>query len=81
MAVAFRGVIGDGQAEGTGEELLHHPLSDGAGLFEAALQSGDLCVHVGEEGGNGALLGDGRQGNLCTGDVGAVGCMNRGSCR
>ena len=38
------------------EELLHHALLDGAGLVPAAFQGGDFGVHVGEDGGDGALF-------------------------
>ena len=62
--VVFRVGIGDGQPDGTGEELLHHTLLDRAGLVEAALQRGDLGVHVGEEGGDGLLFRERREGDL-----------------
>ena len=38
------------------EQLLHHPLFDGAGFVPTLLQRGDLGVHVGEDGGDGVLL-------------------------
>ena len=79
--VVFRIVIRDGQADGAGEELLHHTLLDGAGLVEAVFQRGDLGVHVGEDGGNGLLFGEGREGYLCASDVSTVGRVDLGSRR
>src|SRR5690348_567161 len=42
------------------KQLLHHRLFQIAGLGAAAFQRGNFSLHIGEDGGDGALLGDTR---------------------
>ena len=46
------------QANLPGEQLVHHALLEGTGFGELGFQFGDFGVHVGEDGGDGGLLGN-----------------------
>jgi hypothetical protein len=39
-----------------GEQLLHHALFDGGRFVAAGLEGADFGIHVGEDGGDGALF-------------------------
>ena len=64
-----------------GQQLLHRSLLDGPLLGDERFQRSDQLVHVGQHGGDGALFGKGREGELCARDVSAVGCIDLSACR
>ena len=49
-----------GQAGFAGEQFLHHALLDEAGLVAAGFEGGEVGVEGGEDLGDGALFGEGR---------------------
>jgi len=57
---------GMNQANSAGQQFLHHALFEGAGFFTTGFESGDFGIHVGEDGGDGLLFGEGgeRNGNF-----------------
>lgn len=66
------------QSRPSGEESLHHALLEGAGFVPLLLQRRQFQVHVGENGGDGGLFGEGGE---CERQLWDVACADAGNLR